>query len=93
MKKPEDKNNEKIRYIDYSCKNDETLLLVANLLVQTGKALESDDVRRIGDLIRDYMNEKILIDHYFWGRSLRLCSYSDSEIKLRGRVLRSGIHL
>jgi len=89
MKKSEDINSKRICYIDSSSKNDETLLLIANLLAQTGQPLEADDVRRVGDLIRDYLNKKILIDHYFWDRSLRLCMLSEREIKLGLTFIRS----
>lgn len=59
-----------IQYCDLATGEDLKLRLIANLLLQAGVSLEADDAQEIGNTIRDYINKRMLLDHYFWGRAI-----------------------
>lgn len=73
--------NLKLMYRELMAKEEERLSLLSHLLSQTSEMLEQRDVRRLGDILRDYLDHKSLLDHYFLEAPLNDCGYSESEIK------------
>lgn len=64
----ESEDKKSVQYCDLATGEDLKLRLIANLLLQAGDALEADDAQEIGSTIRAYLNKRILLDHFFWGR-------------------------
>jgi len=71
-----------VRYQDAVFSDDYQLRMLANLLlcVQEIEGLDVESVREIGHAIDNFINRKIVREHYFFGRSLNSCTLSDTDL-------------
>ncbi len=74
-----------VQYCDLSSGEELTLRLLSNLLVQTSEGLEAADVREVGFLLKSFLDQKLFLDHFFWGREIpeSLCSKIEIRKKIR----------
>lgn len=80
MKKERNFLSECREYSDLSSDNDSQARLIVSLLLNINGELEITELKILGKMLDDYINNKILLDHYFWKRSLSLCKYNSVEI-------------
>ena len=70
-----------VKYSDLSSDNDHQLQLISSLLLKVTDALEIKEARTLGQFLDNYINKKIILDHFFWMRSVNLCNLNDEEIE------------
>ena len=69
-------------YEDISADMDRPLRLLSDLLlaVHHTEVVDDDAIESIGFFLRDFMNKKLVYEHYIFGRSLQDCTFSDAEV-------------
>jgi hypothetical protein len=77
-----------VKYCDLSSKNDHQLKLISSMLLKLDDVLEIKELKILGEVIDSYINQKILLDHYFWGRNYRISNLNKEEVKLQVALLK-----
>jgi hypothetical protein len=72
-----------VKYCDLSSNNDNQLKLMSSMLLKLNDVLEVKELKILGEIIDTYINQKILLDHYFWGRDYRISNLSKEEVDLQ----------
>ncbi len=71
-----------MRYQDIVCQDDYRLRMIANLLlnIQDLECFDVESLEEIAHTIDEYINRKIVREHYFFGRTLRSCTFDSVEL-------------
>jgi len=77
-----------VKYCDLSSKNDHQLKLMSSMLLKLDDVLEVKELKSLGEIIDTYINQKILLDHYFWGRDYRISNLGKVEVELQVGLLK-----
>ena len=76
-----DEKEKIVQYCDLSSGEELTLRLLGNLLIQSSEGLEAADVRELGFILKSFLDQKLFLDHLFWGRAVPESLCSKIEIK------------
>lgn len=70
------------QYIDIVCHDDYRLRMIANLLhcAKDQDIFDMESLEEIALLIEEFVNKKIVREHYFFGRTLRPCLFNDADL-------------
>lgn len=72
-----------IAFCDLSAEADDKLLLIIHLLASFSNEapLEMKQVHTLGFMLEEYLNTKIVVENYFFNRSMSSCTFEDSFLK------------
>ncbi|MBL7716554.1 MAG: hypothetical protein JNL01_13910 [Bdellovibrionales bacterium] len=71
-----------IEFQDLSADNDRTLRMLSNVLLAAGiqDMFDIQTIREIGYYLEVFLNRKLVQEHVFFGRSIKGCTFSDSDL-------------
>lgn len=70
-----------VSYCDISSEEELKLRLIGCLLSKCSEELDSNEVKEVGFLIVQYLQKKMVIDHYFFGRTVPKKYFSEEQRK------------
>jgi hypothetical protein len=76
-------SNDLLNFLDQSAQEDSMLKMFTTILgkMHTHENLEHFEVVELSAFIRNYLNLKIVREHYYFKRSLSMCNLNEDEIK------------
>lgn len=72
-----------LQFVDLSSRDDSDLRLLGNILrACSNDPLDGESLQTVGFKIIEYLDRKIIKDHYFWGRPLTYYSGSEKDLRI-----------
>ena len=80
-----------VSYCDISSEEELKLRLIGCLLTKCSEELDPNEVREVGWLIIQHLQKKMIIDHYFFGRTVSKEYFSEGQKREALTLLKSSL--